>query len=162
MQHKLATWAEDDPNRRFDRLLRLIADRAWLAEAARIALASSGANTPGIDGLDKQRMQAGLAKYLAGMRTDLLNGNYLPQPVKRIYIPKANGKRRPLGIPTLKDRIVQRAMLMVMEPIWESDFHRLSYGFRPARTQRASRRPHREDTVAGECRRNEGALGHRR
>ena len=134
MQHKLATWAEDDPNRRFDRLLRLIADRAWLAEAARIALASSGANTPGIDGLDKQRMQAGLAKYLAGMRTDLLNGNYLPQPVKRIYIPKANGKRRPLGIPTLKDRIVQRAMLMVMEPIWESDFHRLSYGFRPERS----------------------------
>ena len=134
MQHKLATWAESDPNRRFDRLLRLIADRAWLAEAARIALASSGANTPGIDGMDKQRMQAGLAEHLAGLRTDLLTGNYRPQPVKRIYIPKANGKRRPLGIPTLRDRIVQRAMLMAMEPIWESDFHRLSYGFRPERS----------------------------
>jgi RNA-directed DNA polymerase len=134
MQHKLAAWAEDDPNRRFDRLLRLIADRAWLAEAARIVLASSGANTPGMDGMDKQRMQAGLAEQLAGLHTDLLNGSYRPQPVKRIYIPKANGKRRPLGIPTLKDRIVQRAMLMAMEPIWESDFHRLSYGFRPERS----------------------------
>jgi hypothetical protein len=134
MQHKLATWAESDPNRRFDRLLRLIADRAWLAEAARITLASSGAKTPGIDGMDKQRMQDGLAEHLASLRTDLLTGNYTPQPVRRIYIPKANGKKRPLGIPNLKDRIVQRAMLMAMEPIWESDFHRLSYGFRPERS----------------------------
>jgi RNA-directed DNA polymerase len=53
MQHELATWAEDDPNRRFDRLLRLIADRAWLAEAVRIVLAPSGTNTAGIDGIDK-------------------------------------------------------------------------------------------------------------
>ena len=134
MQHKLATWAESDRTRRFDRLLRLIADRAWLAEAARIVLASSGANTPGIDGIDKQRMQAGLAIELERLRTDLLTGAYHPQPVKRIYIPKANGKRRPLGIPTLRDRIIQRAMLMAMEPIWESDFHRLSYGFRPERS----------------------------
>jgi group II intron reverse transcriptase/maturase len=79
-------------------------------------------------------MQAGLAEHLANLRTDLLTGNYNPQPVKRIYIPKANGKKRPLGIPTLKDRIVQRAMLMAMEPVWESDFHRLSYGFRPERS----------------------------
>jgi RNA-directed DNA polymerase len=134
MQHKLATWAESDGNRRFDRLLRLIADRAWLAEAARIVLASSGANTPGVDGIDKQRMQAGLARELERLRTDLLTGEYHPQPVKRIYIPKANGKRRPLGIPTLRDRIIQRVMLMAMEPIWESDFHRLSYGFRPERS----------------------------
>jgi retron-type reverse transcriptase len=134
MQHKLATWAESDVNRRFDRLLRLIANRTWLAEAARIVLASSGADTPGIDGIDKQRLQAGLANELECLRTDLLTGEYHPQPVKRIYIPKANGKRRPLGIPTLRDRVIQRAMLMAMEPIWESDFHRLSYGFRPERS----------------------------
>ncbi len=134
MQHKLATWAESDPNRRFDRLLRLIANRAWLAEAARITLASSGARTPGIDGIDKQRMQPRLEQHLAELHADLLSGRYCPQPAKRIYIPKANGKKRPLGIPTLTDRIVQRAMLMVMEPIWESDFHRYSYGFRPERS----------------------------
>lgn len=134
MQHKLATWAESDPNRWFDRLLRLIADRVWLAEAARIVLASRGANTPGIDGMDKRRMQPRLEQHLAELRTGLLKGTYRPQPVKRIYIPKANGKKRPLGIPTLTDRIVQRAMLMAMEPIWESDFHRNSYGFRPERS----------------------------
>ena len=133
MQHQLATWAESDQTHRFDRLLRL-ANREWLAEAARIVLASSGARTPGIDGMDKRRLQVNLEKHLDDLRADLLKGTYRPKPVKRIYIPKANGKLRPLGIPTLTDRIVQRAMLMAMEPIWESDFHRLSYGFRPERS----------------------------
>ena len=110
MQHKLATWAKADPNRRFDRLLRLIADRDWLAEAAQIVLASSGARTPGIDGMDKRRLQGGLDQHLADLRTSLLKGAYRPKPVKRVHIPKVNGKLRPLGIPTLTDRIVQRAM----------------------------------------------------
>ena len=134
MQHKLATWATADPTRRFNRLLRLIANRDWLTEAARIVLASRGAVTPGIDGIDKHRMQIDLDNHLDQLRNDLLQGTYYPQPVKRVYIRKANGKLRPLGIPTLTDRIVQRAMLMVMEPIWESDFHRCSYGFRPERS----------------------------
>ena len=134
MQHKLATWAGADHNRRFDRLLRLITNRNWLAEAARIVLMSSGARTPGLDGMDKRRLETQLDQHLERLRTDLLGGTYRPVPVKRIYIPKVNGKLRPLGIPTLIDRIVQRAMLMAMEPIWESDFHRNSYGFRPERS----------------------------
>nr|WP_320016568.1 reverse transcriptase domain-containing protein [uncultured Desulfobacter sp.] len=131
MQSKLATWATDDKERKFDRLLRLIANRSWLQEAARVTLASSGAKTPGVDRVDKQAMEANLQQYLADIRSDLLDGCYQPLPAKRVYIPKANGKKRPLGIPTIRDRIVQRAMLMAMDPIWESDLHRLSYGFRP-------------------------------
>ena len=134
MQHKLATWAQSDQTKRFDRLLRLVANREWLGEAARIVLASRGARTAGIDGIDQQSMQQHLGDHLEKLREDLLHGSYRPKPVKRIYIPKAKGKLRPLGIPTLTDRIVQRAMLMAMEPIWESDFHRCSYGFRPERS----------------------------
>jgi len=134
MQSKLATWSTEDKGRKFDRLLRLIADRIWLAEAARITLASSGARTPGVDGVDKTVLERNLPHELAAIRAELLAGTYVPQPARRVYIPKANGKLRPLGIPSLRDRIVQRAMLMAMEPIWESDFHRASYGFRPARS----------------------------
>jgi Retron-type reverse transcriptase len=112
MQHKFATWAEADQTRRFDRLLRLITNRTWLSEAARIVLASRGARTPGIDAMDKRRLQDNLDNHLEQLRADLLSGEYRPQPVRRINIPKANGKQHPLGIPTLTDRIVQRAMLM--------------------------------------------------
>jgi RNA-directed DNA polymerase len=134
MQSKLAMWSTEDKGRKFDRLLRLIADRTWLTEAARITLASSGARTPGVDGVDKITMEGNLHNELETIRVELLAGSYMPLPARRVYIPKANGKLRPLGIPSLRDRIVQRAMLMAMEPIWESDFHRASYGFRPARS----------------------------
>ena len=134
MQSKLATWSTGDGQRKFDRLLRLVAQKDWLSEAARITLASSGARTPGVDGVDKRMLEGHLQQELATIRVELLAGTYQPLPARRVYIPKANGKLRPLGIPSLRDRIVQRAMLMVMEPIWESDFHPASYGFRPARS----------------------------
>jgi len=134
MQNKLATWSSSDKTRRFDRLLRLVANCFWLQEAARITLASSGAKTSGVDGINKELFLQNKSRHLETIRTELLNGTYQPQPARRIYIPKANGKQRPLGIPTLRDRIVQRAILMALEPIWESDFHRLSYGFRPERS----------------------------
>jgi len=134
MQAKLATWSSEDQGRKFNRLLRIMTDRSWLLEAARVVLTSRGARTSGIDGIGKVEMQGALHGYLEDLRIELLAGTYRPLPAKRVYIPKAKGKQRPLGIPTLRDRIVQRAMLMVMEPIWESDFHRLSYGFRPERS----------------------------
>lgn len=134
MQHKLATWTVTDNTYRINRLLRLISHPQWLYQAAEITLSSKGAKTPGVDGVTKTHLQADLVTYLDSIRNDLLSGDYQPMPARRIYIPKANGKQRPLGIPTLRDRIVQRAMLMAMEPIWENDFHSLSYGFRPERS----------------------------
>ena len=134
MQSKLAKWSSEDRERRFDRLLRVIASWSWLQEAARITLASKGARTPGVDGVDKEQMERDLPEHLEQIRSELMDGRYQPLPTRRVCIPKADGKQRPLGIPTLRDRIVQRAMLMAMDPIWESDFHRLSYGFRPERS----------------------------
>ncbi|MCH9690509.1 MAG: hypothetical protein K0U59_00390 [Gammaproteobacteria bacterium] len=134
MQRKLASWTTADATRRVDRLLRLIAQPSWLTEAARITLSSKGANTPGVDGETKSTLQAGLPGILKQIRDELLTDTFQPQPARRVYIPKAGGKQRPLGIPTLRDRIVQRALLMAMEPVWESDFHSLSYGFRPERS----------------------------
>ncbi|NHQ86281.1 group II intron reverse transcriptase/maturase [Iodobacter sp. HSC-16F04] len=134
MQSKLAIWSSKDKERKFDRLLRLIAEPVWLREGARITLASSGAKTPGIDGVTRVYMENHLQHELETLRVELLAGTFQPQAARRVYIPKSNGKMRPLGIPCLRDRIVQRAILMVMEPIWESDFHTASYGFRKARS----------------------------
>lgn len=134
MQSKLATWTTEDPDRKIDRLLRLITHPVWLEEAARITLSSSGSKSPGVDGMTRYDLKPQLETVLQELRQDLLSGSYRPAPARRIYIPKANGKQRPLGIHTLRDRIVQRAMLMAMEPIWESDFHHHSFGFRPSRS----------------------------
>ena len=101
MQSKLAKWSSEDKERRFDRLLRVIAERSWLQEAARITLASRGARTPGIDGIDKWTMECHLVEHLERARSELLDGTYQPLPTRRVYIPKAHGKQRPLGIPTV-------------------------------------------------------------
>jgi RNA-directed DNA polymerase len=134
MQCKLAKWSAENKERKFDRLLRLIANKELLMTAAQITLRSPGSNTPGVDGMTKKKMQDNLLAHIYQLHEELLNGKYEPKPARRIYIPKANGKTRVLGILCLRDRIVQRAMLMAMEPIWENDFHRDSYGFRPKRS----------------------------
>lgn len=134
IQSKLAKWSTEEKARKFDRLLRLIASREWLLEAANRTLKSPGSKTPGVDGIGKAAFTDQIDAHVEAIRAELLSGTYRPLPARRVYIPKANGKLRPLGIPTLKDRVVQRAMLMAMEPIWESDFHRDSYGFRPTRS----------------------------
>jgi group II intron reverse transcriptase/maturase len=130
----LAKWSTEDKSRKFDRLLRLIASKEWLLEAATRTLKSPGSKTAGVDDISKTEFAEKINVHVEVIRAELLSGTYQPLPARRVYIPKANGKLRPLGIPSLKDRVVQRAMLMAMEPIWESDFHRDSYGFRPARS----------------------------
>jgi RNA-directed DNA polymerase len=134
IQSKLAMWSKQEQNKRFNRLLRLIVNPDWLMHAAEVTLASKGAKTPGIDGINKDKFIPNQPSHLQRIREELLAGTYRPSAARRIYIPKANGKQRPLGILTIRDRIVQRAILMALEPIWESDFHRLSYGFRPGRS----------------------------
>lgn len=94
MQRKLATWAATDPSLRIQRLLRLITQPEWLAEAARITLSSKGAHTPGVDGVNKTMLQARLAVELQILRDELLSGHYQPLPARRVYIPKSNGKLR--------------------------------------------------------------------
>jgi RNA-directed DNA polymerase len=88
----------------------------------------------GVDGQSIERFAAGAERYLTELHDELKTGRYSPQPVKRVEIPKANGGTRPLGIPTVKDRIVQQALKMVMEPIFEMQFRPGSYGFRPGRS----------------------------
>jgi RNA-directed DNA polymerase len=88
----------------------------------------------GVDGQSIERFAAQAERYLRELHEELKAGTYRPQPVKRVDIPKADGRTRPLGIPTVKDRVVQQALKMVMEPIYEVQFRPGSHGFRPGRS----------------------------
>ena len=87
----------------------------------------------GVDGLSIERFAMKQEQYLLELQQALIEGSYQPLPVKRVFIPKAGGGERPLGIPAVKDRIVQTALKMVIEPIFENEFVNHSYGFRPLR-----------------------------
>ncbi len=106
-----------------------------MGEAYRRCKSRKGSKTPGVDGLTfKQVEDTGREAFLEAIREELREHRYKPQPVKRVMIEKENGGSRPLGIPTIKDRVVQQACKMVIEPIFEADFNESSYGFRPKRS----------------------------
>jgi RNA-directed DNA polymerase len=132
IQTKLHRWAINDPTRRFDDLHNLVCDPAFLTVAWSRVRGNKGARTAGVDGVKPRAILFGEA-FLWRLREDLKARRFAPLPVREKLIPKKNGKLRGLGIPTARDRIVQGALKLVLEPIFEADFKPCSYGFRPGR-----------------------------
>jgi len=133
VQESLARKALYQSNTKFDDLFSLIANPYWLWVATECILQNSGARTPGIDGITKDDIKSDTHEYAQALSAELKAGTYKPQAVKRSYISKANGQLRALGIPIMRDRVVQEATRMVLEPILESHFLNCSTGFRPGR-----------------------------
>ncbi|MDG6913562.1 MAG: group II intron reverse transcriptase/maturase [Nitrososphaerota archaeon] len=133
-QEKLHDWSKSDSQRRFDDLFNLVYDHATLEVAYLLTESNQGSRTPGIDGVTPAKIKRlGREKFLSQLRDELKNGSYRPQPLRQVKIPKRNGKTRSLGIPTFGDRVVQMALKLILEPIFEADFDPHSYGFRPNR-----------------------------
>jgi RNA-directed DNA polymerase len=136
IQTKFHQWAAADPGRRFDDLYNLVADPAYLAMAWERVRENRGARSAGIDGKTAREIEhsvRGVDGFLAELRADLKACTFQPLPVRERKIPKAGGKLRRLGIPTVRDRVVQASLKLVLEPILEADFQPCSYGFRPRR-----------------------------
>ena len=137
IQTKLHRWASEDEDRRFDDLFNLVCDPAFLRVAWERVRSNKGSRTAGIDGESARQIgsqRGGAEAFLDDLRADLKARTFRPQPVREVMIPKpGTRKRRRLGIPTVRDRVVQAALKLVLEPIFEADFHPCSYGFRPKR-----------------------------
>ena len=135
MQKKLSQKATQEPEHHFENLYGLLCHEVWLRVAAHTVLQNKGSGTAGIDGMTKSNFLGDPDGYIRSLQELLKAKTFEPEPVKRVYIPKPNSeKKRPLGIPILLDRIVQEALRMILEPIWEADFSTHSYGFRPNRS----------------------------
>jgi RNA-directed DNA polymerase len=136
IQAKLHRWAIDDPTRRFGDLFNLVCDPAFLLVGWRRVRGNTGARSAGIDGQTAGYVERvrGEAAFLAELRADLKARRFAPLAVRERMIPKpGSSKLRRLGIPTVRDRVVQATLKLVLEPIFEADFKPCSYGFRPGR-----------------------------
>ncbi|MCP5002058.1 MAG: group II intron reverse transcriptase/maturase [Hyphomicrobiales bacterium] len=132
LQRKLYVKAKAEPAFRFYVLYDKICREDILFHAYRLARAKRGA--PGVDGVSFAQIEKeGLEAWLSGLREELVSKMYRPDPVRRVMIPKPDGGERPLGIPTIRDRVVQTAAKLVLEPIFEADLEDNTYGYRPGR-----------------------------
>jgi RNA-directed DNA polymerase len=132
LRRKIYSKAKAEKHWRFWGLYCHISKKEVLQEAYRLAKANGGA--PGIDGKSFEDIEAeGVERFLEGIRQELLARIYRPKPNRRVEIPKEKGKSRVLGIPTVRDRVVQGALKLILEPIFEADFRGCSYGYRPRR-----------------------------
>jgi RNA-directed DNA polymerase len=135
LRQKLYHKAKQEPKFRFYVLYDRIYRRDVLTSAYRIARINNGAG--GVDGVTFETIEAmagGEEAFVNELHESLTSKQYRPSPVRRVYIPKPDGRQRPLGIPTIRDRVVQAAVLLIIEPIFEADFMDCSYGFRPKRS----------------------------
>jgi RNA-directed DNA polymerase len=133
LQRKLYCKAKAEPAFRFYLLYDKVCRADILGHAYRLARANAGA--PGVDGVTFAQIEAaGLDAWLASLREDLASKTYRTAPVRRVMIPKPGGGERPLGIPTIRDRVIQTAAKLVLEPIFEADFDDGAYGYRPGRS----------------------------
>jgi RNA-directed DNA polymerase len=135
-QRGFARKAVTHPEHRFGDLYHLICRKGWMETALAHVLSNKGARTAGIDGISRKDLKSEEQRdaFITQLRADLKAGTYQPMPVKRIWIPKpGKAEKRGLGIPAIRDRVVQELLRMLMEPIWESDFLDYSHGFRPGR-----------------------------
>ena len=133
LQRKLYRKTKAEPAGRFHLLYDKIHREDVLAHAYRLARANRG--SPGVDGVTFAMIEAaGLEEWLADLRMALVSKTYRSAPVRRVTIPKPGGGQRPLGIPTVRDRVVQTAAKLVLEPIFEADLDESAYGYRPRRS----------------------------
>ena len=135
LQRALYVKAKQEPAYRFYLLYDKVHRDDVLRHAYLVSRAARGARTPGVDGVTFADIEAaGQEEWLAGLKETLRTKTYRPAPVRRVLIPKPGGGHRPLGIPTIRDRVVQTAAKLVLEPIFEADFDDSAYGYRPTRS----------------------------
>jgi RNA-directed DNA polymerase len=134
LRHKLSEKARAEPKFRFYALYDRIYRRDVMKAGWQKVRANGGG--PGVDGVSIEaieKAEGGVAELIEGLHQELRTKSYRPRAVKRVYIEKPDGRKRPLGIPVVRDRVVQAACLLILEPIFEADFEPCSYGFRPER-----------------------------